>query len=113
MSEPPGALLGGGQLADRPRVDYFYDEAVGNFHYGEGHPMRPHRVRLTHHLVVNYGLYKHLNVFRPKPASRADFTAFHSDDYIRFLSDVTCATASRPPHRAPRAGVRAATSAAR
>jgi histone deacetylase 1/2 len=70
-------------------VDYFYDEAIGNFHYGEGHPMRPHRVRLTHHLVVNYGLYKHLNVFRPRPASRADLTAFHSDDYIRFLSDVT------------------------
>ena len=72
-----------------PRVDYFYDEAIGNFHYGEGHPMRPHRVRLTHHLVVNYGLYKHMNIFRPRPASRADLTAFHSDDYIRFLSDVT------------------------
>ena len=55
----------------RPRVDYFYDEAIGNFHYGEGHPMRPHRVRLTHHLVVNYGLYKHMNIFRPKPASHA------------------------------------------
>ena len=77
------------ESTQRLRVDYFYDEAIGNFHYGEGHPMRPHRVRLTHHLVVNYGLYKHLNVFRPRPASRADLTAFHSDDYIRFLSDVT------------------------
>ena len=35
------------------------------------------------------GLYKHMNIFRPRPASRADLTAFHSDDYIRFLSDVT------------------------
>ena len=25
---------------------------IGNYHLGEGHPMRPHRVRLTHHLVV-------------------------------------------------------------
>ena len=50
--------------------------------------MRPHRVRLAHQLVVEYGLYKHLNVFRPKPASRADLTAFHSDDYVRFLSEV-------------------------
>ena len=51
--------------------------------------MRPHRVRLTHHLVVNYGLYKHLNVFRPKKATRKDFTAFHSDDYVQFLQEVT------------------------
>ena len=51
--------------------------------------MRPHRVRLTHHLVVNYGLYKHLNVFRPKPATYGDLTAFHTDEYIQFLKDVS------------------------
>jgi len=73
----------------RPRIDYFYDAQIGNFHYGEGHPMRPHRVRMTHQLIVNYGLYKHVNVFRPKLATRADMTAFHSDDYIRFLQDIT------------------------
>ena len=74
---------------NRLRIDYFYDAQIGNFHYGEGHPMRPHRVRLTHHLMVNYGLYKHLNVFRPKLANKADMNAFHSDEYIRFLSDIT------------------------
>ena len=63
--------------------------AIGNYHYGPGHPMRPHRVRLTHHLIVNYGLYKHLNVFRPKPATFGDLTAFHTDEYIRFLADVS------------------------
>ena len=94
MAAQSSANLARPESTHRCRVDYFYDEAIGNFHYGEGHPMRPHRVRLTHHLVVNYGLYKHLNVFRPKPASRADFTAFHTDDYIRFLSDVTCAAAA-------------------
>ena len=31
----------------RRRTDYFYDESVGNYHYGGQHPMRPHRVRLT------------------------------------------------------------------
>ena len=30
-----------------------------------GHPMEPHRVRMTHNLVVNYGLYSHMEVFRP------------------------------------------------
>lgn len=51
--------------------------------------MRPHRVRLTHHLVVNYGLFQHMNVLRPKPASKEDLNSFHSDEYIRFLSDIT------------------------
>ena len=41
-----------GSGSNRLRIDYFYDAQIGNFHYGEGHPMRPHRVRLTHHLVV-------------------------------------------------------------
>ena len=75
--------------ATRRKVDYFYDQTLGNFHYGEGHPMRPHRVRLTHHLIVNYGLYKHVQVFRPKQASRSDMQAFHSDEYTRFLQDIT------------------------
>ena len=38
--------------APRARVDYFYDAEISNFNYGEGHPMRPHRVRLTHQLIV-------------------------------------------------------------
>mmetsp|Transcript_41984 Transcript_41984/g.69862 ORF Transcript_41984/g.69862 Transcript_41984/m.69862 type:complete len:461 (+) Transcript_41984:65-1447(+) len=78
-----------GSTSNRPRMDYFYDAQIGNFHFGEGHPMRPHRVRLTHHLIVNYGLYKHMNVFRPKPATQKDLTAFHSDDFIRFLQEIT------------------------
>jgi histone deacetylase 1/2 len=80
----------------RPRVDYFYDEAVGNYHYGAGHPMRPHRVRLTHNLLVSYGLYKHLNVFRPKHATYADLTAFHTDEYIDFLKAVTPENMTEP-----------------
>ena len=81
------------------RADYFYDESVGNYHYGPMHPMRPHRVRLAHHLIVNYGLYKHLNVFRPKPATFNDLTAFHSDEYIQFLRDVTPENMQEPQFR--------------
>ena len=35
---------------------YFYDPEVGSYYYGPGHPMKPHRLRLTHSLVVHYGL---------------------------------------------------------
>ena len=29
---------------------------------GAGHPMKPHRLALTHTLVLNYGLYKKMEV---------------------------------------------------
>ena len=71
------------------RVSYFYDAEIGNYHYGQGHPMKPHRVRMTHNLVVNYGLYRRMEVFRPKPVSPGQMTRFHSDDYINFLRIIT------------------------
>ena len=46
----------------KKRVAYFYDPEVGNFHYGPGHPMKPHRLSVTHSLVLNYGLHKHMQV---------------------------------------------------
>eukprot|EP00873_Tetraselmis_striata_P040810 jgi/Tetstr1/461074/TSEL_006221.t1 len=73
----------------KKRVAYFYDSEVGNFYYGQGHPMKPHRIRMTHNLVLHYGLYRQLEVFRPRPAEDVDMMAFHSEDYINFLKNVT------------------------
>lgn len=70
-------------------VSYFYDAEIGNYHYGQGHPMKPHRVRMTHNLVVNYGLYRKMEVFRPRLVSASAMTRFHSDDYINFLKVIT------------------------
>uniref|UniRef100_A0A673KLZ4 Histone deacetylase 3 n=1 Tax=Sinocyclocheilus rhinocerous TaxID=307959 RepID=A0A673KLZ4_9TELE len=71
------------------RTAYFYDPDVGNFHYGAGHPMKPHRLSLTHSLVLHYGLYKKMMVFKPYKASQHDMCRFHSEDYIDFLQKVT------------------------
>lgn len=79
----------GSSSASPRRVSYFYDAEVGNYHYGQGHPMKPHRVRMTHNLVVNYGLYKKMDVFRPRLLSPTAMTRFHSDDYINFLKVIT------------------------
>eukprot|EP01040_Poterioochromonas_malhamensis_P006367 gene6367-6860_t len=73
------------QSTVKRRVSYFYDPDIGNYHYGQGHPMKPHRVRMTHNLVVNYGLFRKMDCFRPKLISAAQMTRFHSDDYINFL----------------------------
>jgi len=36
---------------------------IGKFHYGKDHPMKPKRIAMAHELIVNYGLYKELNVY--------------------------------------------------
>ena len=80
-------------MAGKQKISYFYDPDVGNFYYGQGHPMKPHRVRMTHNLLLHYGIYKEMEVRaitlrstnltppsarlfsiedRPAPARRAD-----------------------------------------
>lgn len=60
-------------------VAYYYDEEVGNVNYGGGNPMRPHRVRLTHNLVENYGLNSKLRVQRPRYCTEHELEEFHAD----------------------------------
>jgi histone deacetylase 1/2 len=50
---------------------------------------QPHRVRMTHNLVVNYGLYRKMEVYRPKLITPDELSRFHSDDYINFLRKIT------------------------
>jgi histone deacetylase 1/2 len=59
------------------------------FYYGPSHPMKPHRLKLAHHLILGYGLYKDMECYRPAPATAGELAAFHSDDYVQFLSKVT------------------------
>lgn len=64
--------------------------------------MKPHRLALTHSLVLNYGLYKKMEVsdcvcgrsevescpvqvYRPYRATAHDMCRFHAEDYIDFL----------------------------
>ncbi|XP_012214985.1 histone deacetylase 3 [Linepithema humile] len=71
------------------KVAYFYNPEVGNFHYGPGHPMKPHRLSVIHSLVLNYGLHKKMQIYRPYRASTHDMCRFHSEDYVEFLQRVT------------------------
>lgn len=75
------------------RVAYCYDPKVGNYHYGPGHPMKPHRLALTHELVLAYGLDRAMEMYGPRLASLQEMLMFHSEDYIDFLQRVTPAMA--------------------
>ena len=76
--------------------------------------MKPHRIRMTHNLLLNYGLYRKMEIYvscemrsvcskfpfspfkfsctlclqRPHKATAEEMTKFHSDDYIRFLRSI-------------------------
>ncbi|KAL4119422.1 hypothetical protein QTP88_012231 [Uroleucon formosanum] len=72
----------------KKRVCYYYDSDIGNYYYGQGHPMKPHRIRMTHNLLLNYGLYRKMEIYRPHKATAEEMTKFHSDEYIRFLRSI-------------------------
>ena len=84
--------------------------------------MKPTRIRMCHALVMNYGLYKKMEIFvrpplhlslhwisvemrggkpggltskRAKPATKREMTQFHTDEYVEFLHRVTPETAQQ------------------
>mmetsp|Transcript_26205 Transcript_26205/g.26095 ORF Transcript_26205/g.26095 Transcript_26205/m.26095 type:complete len:137 (+) Transcript_26205:25-435(+) len=67
------------------RVAYFYDNEIGSFYYGNDHPMKPFRIKMAHQLIVNYGLYRKMNVYQPHRATQAEMLKFHSSEYIDYL----------------------------
>lgn len=54
--------------SSKRKVAYFYDSDIGNFAYVAGHPMKPHRIRLAHSLIMNYGVYKYMEIYVSCPA---------------------------------------------
>ncbi|PFH53567.1 hypothetical protein AMATHDRAFT_73366 [Amanita thiersii Skay4041] len=74
----------------RPIVSYYYPKGVGTYHYGERHPMKPHRLTLTNALVMGYGLDKQIHhIYDSRPATQAELEMYHDHDYIDFLQRVT------------------------
>lgn len=60
-------------------------DKVGHYYYGQGHPMKPHRMRMAHNLLMAYGLYQKMEIYRPVLLSEEEMCLFHADDYVHFL----------------------------
>eukprot|EP00808_Paulinella_micropora_P011474 g42088.t1 len=73
----------------KPKICYFHQEDIGSYYYGAHHPMKPQRLRMTHSLLLSYGLYRQMQVYRPHPAGSEEMIKFHAADYIDFLHRVT------------------------
>eukprot|EP00736_Rhodelphis_marinus_P006220 Rmarinus@m.17449 len=73
----------------KQRVCYFHDNDIGGFYYGHHHPMKPHRVAMTHNLLLNYGTFRKMDCYKPHRASPTEMVQFHSEDYVDFLRRVS------------------------
>ncbi|KAK6920649.1 Histone deacetylase domain [Dillenia turbinata] len=71
------------------RVSYFYEPTIGDYYYGQGHPMKPHRIRMAHNLIIHYSLHRLMEINRPYLADAEDIRQFHSDEYVDFLASVS------------------------
>lgn len=71
------------------RVSYFYDGEFAQFYFGQNHPMKPHRLAMTHQLVLGYGLHKRMDVHRVVRAYPHELAQFHSQAYVDFLARIT------------------------
>lgn len=70
------------------KVNYLYDSSVGSIYYGPSHPMKPLRMKMTHQLVLSYGLHKKMNIYEPHRASTNEMCMFHSEEYIKHLQSI-------------------------
>jgi len=75
---------------NKPVVSYFYDEDLGNFQYGVGHPMKPFRVKMTDELIKAYGMEEKMKRMHVEQdfIDNVDFTVFHSGDYVDVLKNL-------------------------
>jgi histone deacetylase 1/2 len=60
---PQSHATNNGVASQPKKVAYFYDSDVGNYAYVAGHPMKPHRIRMAHSLIMNYGLYTKMEIY--------------------------------------------------
>ncbi|KAA8493734.1 Histone deacetylase 1 [Porphyridium purpureum] len=75
--------------ARRNRVSFYYDHEIGNFYYAQGHPMKPHRVRMAYDLLAAYGMTEKMEVLQAPRATDKEFTRFHADEYVHFLKTIS------------------------
>ena len=51
--------------------------------------MKPIRIKMAHQLIVNYGLYRKMEVYEPHWATLNELTNFHSKDYIEYMESIS------------------------
>jgi histone deacetylase 1/2 len=51
--------------------------------------MKPIRMKMAHQLIVNYGLYRKMDIYEPHWATFNEMTSFHGGDYINYIDSIS------------------------
>lgn len=63
---------------------------LGSYYYGAGHPMKPHRLRMTHSLLLAYGMYKKMGQSRRTQSSLASASLEHAIVFASSIAHLWC-----------------------
>lgn len=69
------------------KTAFLYTDRYFAYDYGEGHPLKIHRLRLTHDLCKAYGLFElpEAEVVETQAATEAEILRFHTPEYVKAL----------------------------
>jgi len=82
-------------------ASFIYTEKMQEYDYGGGHPLKMIRLKLTHELLMAYGVFSNDGVefVETMPASRKSVESVHSREYIDVLKDVDKGILPEDPSR--------------
>lgn len=72
------------------KVSYFHHDDVGKFFYYKDHPMKPKRMAMTHSLIETFDLYRKMDVYKSRYATKEELLKFHHPEYVNYLENFIC-----------------------
>ena len=73
----------------KARTAFVYSDRLASFDYGESHPMKPERLRLTRELIEALGLSKlpSSKFVEARSATTEELLLFHTPEYLKILKE--------------------------
>ena len=69
------------------KTAFIYSDELAKYDYGQSHPLKPYRLKLTYELIQAYGLLSlpDTRILEARRAEDEDLLLFHDRDYIEML----------------------------
>lgn len=73
------------------KIGLIYTDEYERYNFGESHPLRPLRIKLTYSLMEKLGLLSNerLEIIKPRMCSREELEMIHSADYIDAIKSLS------------------------
>ena len=71
----------GSDQNDSGTAERMQEPEIGNFFFGRNHPLKPHRVRLTHELLQAFSLERKLTTLPASRLTTSEMSKYHADEY--------------------------------